>query len=75
MELNEHFVILKANEYVECFTCFPSRPQNFFFFPVELKEAALQKRIVWSKNNILQCIFVSKVVYTGVSEWSKNSVE
>lgn len=47
----------------------------FFFLPVELKEAALQKRIVWSKNNILQCIFVSKVVYTGVSEWRKNSVE
>lgn len=49
--------------------------KTFFFFPVELKEAALQKRIVWSKNNILQCIFVSKVVYTGVSEWRKNSVE
>lgn len=73
-KLNEHFVILKMNEYVECFTCFPNRPHNF---SAELKEAALRERWLWSKNNILQCIFVSKVVYTGVGKWyvCKNSVE
>lgn len=39
-EPNEHFIILEMNEYVQCFTCFPNRPQNL---SAEIKEAALRE--------------------------------